>query len=279
MTRFHVAALAMIFAAAALCLVHPGRRRPRRRRPDGAALFKEHCATCHVSGGTKGSAAPSVEVLAQKTQEEILRALESGPMVIYGNRMSEAERRAIAAYLSSKTADGAELGAGKLLLLKSEPMAHAAVPDRWNGWGVTVLRMRAIRGTRRSARRTFRGLETEVGVWNSGREHGVRAADRRWRGGCFSGRVTGAFFAGCQDGMHDLDVPSRHDREDSGDHRRRPSRARRCVFRRWGSESVCSRRRNREVGVEAECRRASLGADYRSAAVLPGDSVRAAGVE
>src|ERR1700722_11619693 len=96
-----VAALAAAMCAAAA--------QGPRAAPDGAVLFKEHCSMCHVSGGMKGSAAPSVEVLGQKTREEILRALESGAMTIYGNRMMEAERRAVAAYLSSKTGDGAEL--------------------------------------------------------------------------------------------------------------------------------------------------------------------------
>jgi polyvinyl alcohol dehydrogenase (cytochrome) len=134
MKASRVAAMATIFTAAALCLAS-GEAQTAPATPDGALLFKEHCSTCHVRGGTKGSAAPSVEVLGQKTQEEILRALESGAMTIYGNRMIEAERRAVAAYLSSKTADGAESAQANFCSMKLAPMAHAAVPDRWDGWG------------------------------------------------------------------------------------------------------------------------------------------------
>jgi polyvinyl alcohol dehydrogenase (cytochrome) len=103
--------------------------------PDGAALFKEHCSMCHVQGAAKGIAAPPVEVLSQKTREEILRALESGPMTIYGNRMIEAERRAVAAYLSSKTSDGADLTQANFCSTKPAWMADATVVDGWNGWG------------------------------------------------------------------------------------------------------------------------------------------------
>jgi polyvinyl alcohol dehydrogenase (cytochrome) len=113
-------------------------------RPDGATLFKEHCSMCHVSGGAKGSAAPAIEVLAQKTREEILRALESGAMVIYGNRMSSAERRAVAAYLSSKTSDSAQLIGVNLCRTKRAPMEESQMfpSDEWNGWGNGIENMR-----------------------------------------------------------------------------------------------------------------------------------------
>ncbi len=70
--------------------------------PDGAALFQQHCATCHAGAAAAASRAPTRDVLAEKTQQEILQTLESGAMVIYGNQMNEAERRAVAAFLSSK---------------------------------------------------------------------------------------------------------------------------------------------------------------------------------
>jgi polyvinyl alcohol dehydrogenase (cytochrome) len=132
-----VVALAVMIAAAVLCAAAAGAQGApgAQTTPDGAALFHEHCSTCHASGGMKGSAAPSVEVLGQKTREEILRALESGAMTIYGNRMIEAERQAVAAYLSSKTGGGAELAQANFCPTKPAPIAKATVPDRWDGWG------------------------------------------------------------------------------------------------------------------------------------------------
>jgi polyvinyl alcohol dehydrogenase (cytochrome) len=147
MKASRVAALATIFTAAALCAAS-GETQTAQAPPDGAALFREHCSTCHVSGGMKGSAAPSVEVLGQKTREEILRALESGAMTIYGNRMIEAERLAVAAYLSSKTGDGAELAQANFCSMKPAPMANATVLDRWDGWGNGAENARYQRFTR-----------------------------------------------------------------------------------------------------------------------------------
>jgi polyvinyl alcohol dehydrogenase (cytochrome) len=131
-----VIAAAAVFAAGAATL-------SAQTKPDGAALFKEHCSMCHVSGGAKGNSAPPIEVLAQKTQEEILRALESGPMVIYGNRVNEAQRRAIAAFLSSKTGNSAELASANLCA-QSEPITAAGLKDarNWNGWGIDVVNTR-----------------------------------------------------------------------------------------------------------------------------------------
>ena len=98
---------------------------------------------CHISGGAKGNAAPPIEVLAQKTQEEILRALESGAMVIYGNRMSSAERRAVAAFLSSNTANSAALAMANLCATK-KPITSSGLqdPENWNGWGMDVVNSR-----------------------------------------------------------------------------------------------------------------------------------------
>jgi polyvinyl alcohol dehydrogenase (cytochrome) len=114
-----------------------------QEKPDGAVLFKEHCSTCHIHGNAKGLTAPPIEVLGEKTQEEVSRALESGPMVIYGNRINEAERRAIAAYLTPKTGDSAELARANFCG-KSEPLTEAGLrsAENWNGWGVNPLNTR-----------------------------------------------------------------------------------------------------------------------------------------
>jgi polyvinyl alcohol dehydrogenase (cytochrome) len=117
--------------------------------PNGEALFKERCAGCHVSAAGEGASAapaagraPSTQVLATKTQEEILRALESGPMTIYGNRMIESERRAVAAFLSSKTGNGAELSQANFCATKPAARADATVLDRWDGWGNGLVNAR-----------------------------------------------------------------------------------------------------------------------------------------
>ncbi len=129
-------------AAATFCSAQD-KQAPAQTKPDGAALFKEHCSMCHISGGAKGNQAPAIEVLAQKSQEEILRALESGAMVIYGNRMSKAERQAVAAFLSSNTSNSASLTTANLCATK-QPITSGGLlhPENWNGWGVDVVNSR-----------------------------------------------------------------------------------------------------------------------------------------
>ncbi|HEX4074061.1 MAG TPA: PQQ-binding-like beta-propeller repeat protein [Candidatus Acidoferrales bacterium] len=109
--------------------------------PDGAALFQQHCASCHAGAAAATSRAPSRAVLAEKTQQEILQTLESGAMVIYGNRMNEAERRALAAFLSSKV--GADVSRANLCA-SAQPITPAGLadPHNWNGWGVDVVNSR-----------------------------------------------------------------------------------------------------------------------------------------
>jgi polyvinyl alcohol dehydrogenase (cytochrome) len=127
-----------------------------QEKPDGAALFKQHCATCHVDSANPNKQpvsttasivpgkAPSKDLLSQKTQEEILRALESGPMIIYGNQIVESERRAIAAYLTPKKGDAAAAAAmANLCATKSAITAGGVLsPANWNGWGHDIVNSR-----------------------------------------------------------------------------------------------------------------------------------------
>ena len=98
---------------------------------------------CHSQGATGANRAPSPAVLGGKTQEEILRALESGAMVIYGNRLSEAERKAIAAFLSSNPGTSAAEAAANMCRSRN-PMTAEGVADKenWNGWGVDIVNSR-----------------------------------------------------------------------------------------------------------------------------------------
>jgi polyvinyl alcohol dehydrogenase (cytochrome) len=124
-----------------LALMFPVPRASAQAAPDGAALFEQHCATCHVATASATSRAPNRAVLAEKTQQEILQTLESGAMVIYGNQMNEAERRAVAAFLSSKV--GADVSRANLCA-SPKPITAAGLvdPHNWNGWGVDVVNSR-----------------------------------------------------------------------------------------------------------------------------------------
>ncbi len=116
---------------------------------DGAALFQAHCAGCHKDAASGANRAPSPAVLANETREEILRALESGPMVIYGNQLIAAQRKAIAAFLSTNPGNSAVEAAANMCLLHT-PLRASGVADKenWNGWGADLANSRYQRHTR-----------------------------------------------------------------------------------------------------------------------------------
>src|SRR6476661_4284217 len=68
--------------------------------PSGAALYARHCAMCHDKSGE--TRAPARSVLASLTIERILGVMTAGTMKAQAAGLSEAERRTLAAFLSSK---------------------------------------------------------------------------------------------------------------------------------------------------------------------------------
>ena len=105
--------------------------------PDGAAIFARDCASCH--DGVADSRAPRPEVLRQRSPEAILSALTAGGMRPQGGRLSGAERRAVAEFLSGRSLGGDITGAaiGRCsstpgALQAGDPAAGPSV--RWGGW-------------------------------------------------------------------------------------------------------------------------------------------------
>jgi polyvinyl alcohol dehydrogenase (cytochrome) len=100
--------------------------------PDGAALYKSRCGTCHDAAAQPR--VPKREDIATRTPEFVLNAMSS-IMTIEAAGLSEEEQRAIARYVTGK-----EFGA-----VTSAPMAgqctspapkFSVAADDWNGWGV-----------------------------------------------------------------------------------------------------------------------------------------------
>jgi polyvinyl alcohol dehydrogenase (cytochrome) len=103
--------------------------------PNGAALYRENCASCHNAGADR---APSRDSLQTMSPEAVLTAMESGLMVTMASRIGTPERRAVAEFVTGKPFSQA-------LSLKPSPQAMcAAAPGAfdpsagptWNGWGV-----------------------------------------------------------------------------------------------------------------------------------------------
>ena len=103
----------------------------RGAEPDGAALYRDRCATCH--DGKPQPRMPMREELSARTPESIHRAMIDGAMKPQSAGLTEAEGRAIASFITGKAfamlpaaASGQCTGARTPLRLDG---------NGWNGWG------------------------------------------------------------------------------------------------------------------------------------------------
>ena len=102
---------------------------------DGPALYKKSCAVCHDAGVGR---APSRETLHAMTPRQVLAAMESGAMISMAASLTEAERRAIAEFVTAKS-----LGQDSDMAPSKQAMCGAASGDfrdplaepHWLGWG------------------------------------------------------------------------------------------------------------------------------------------------
>ena len=108
--------------------------------PEGAAMFKKRCGICH--DGAETSRAPSPEALRERSPESIVQALEIGPMRIVGSRLSGAERRTLAEYITGKKMDGDVTGTSAGRCGAQPPVPDPASGPMWNAWGATVANTR-----------------------------------------------------------------------------------------------------------------------------------------
>ena len=102
---------------------------------DGAALYRRDCAACHDAGIDR---APARDTLQTMSAERVLRALETGPMLSMASRVSGAERRAIAQFVTGKSLSERDLSATppKSAICASPGNFTSPLTGRnWNGWG------------------------------------------------------------------------------------------------------------------------------------------------
>jgi polyvinyl alcohol dehydrogenase (cytochrome) len=106
---------------------------------DGAAAYKQNCASCHDGGNDR---APSRDSLRAMSPERILNAMEAGPMITMATRLKATDRRALAEYLAGKSFSQpfdprppAQAMCGSMTESKFiDPLSRPA----WNGWGVNT---------------------------------------------------------------------------------------------------------------------------------------------
>ncbi|HLQ77347.1 MAG TPA: PQQ-binding-like beta-propeller repeat protein, partial [Terriglobia bacterium] len=131
----------LLIACVALSQAPP----PPNPNAEGAALFQRECAGCHVNPAAD-SRAPSRDALSGRMTDAIVAALNDGAMRLQGMRLSVAERRSVAAFLTAGTNQrpATTLAAESASLCKVSPLRIPGpeTPPTWNGWGGTVTNTR-----------------------------------------------------------------------------------------------------------------------------------------
>ena len=102
--------------------------------PDGASIFKQHCAVCHEASSV--TRAPDRGALALTSPETIVRALESGLMREQGSSLSTTEKREVAGYITGRVLG--QSTAPDLGQCSAQRPAFSTAGPSWNGWGVDL---------------------------------------------------------------------------------------------------------------------------------------------
>ncbi len=109
-------------------------------KPAGEVLFGNECATCHVAG--QASRAPALETLRQLPADAVVTALTTGLMSVQAQRLSPADRIAVAEFVTGKTVSTAQAAVGGQCDAKSggsaDGLAAGLGKGSWNGWGGTA---------------------------------------------------------------------------------------------------------------------------------------------
>ncbi len=133
MKAFRPRSARAIWLAAALAIAGVATsERLAAQAPDGAAVFARECSTCHT--GAADTRAPSPDVLRRRSPEGILSALTAGAMRPQGGRLTGAERRAVAEYLTGRVLGGDVTGATIGRCSTVPPLVVAPDGPAWSGW-------------------------------------------------------------------------------------------------------------------------------------------------
>ena len=127
--RLIAGVIAPLAFAAPMVLLHA-------QGPSGEQVFKDRCASCH--SGAADSRAPSPEALRSRSPQAIIESLVNGAMRTQGSRLTGAERRVVAEFLTGRPVDGDVSGTTKGRCQgDSVPKANTAV-NAWTGWSPAV---------------------------------------------------------------------------------------------------------------------------------------------
>lgn len=132
-----LASLIAIAGVAVLVAAGPAGAQPAST--DGGSLFRTHCASCHAGSDAR---IPSVAALRQRTPEAIIETLTSGVMREQGRPLTDAERRAVAAYLGGRAPSDQPAAAAVAGRCAETPAFRPLDTPRWTGWSPTTANTR-----------------------------------------------------------------------------------------------------------------------------------------
>ena len=107
----------------------------------GSAVFERECASCHMRTAAPSSV-PSPDVLRQLAPEAIVTSLTSGRMRVQGERLSEADRRAVAEFLTGRAVAAAATTPSVNQCKTTATLPAEIRGPAWNGWGADLANTR-----------------------------------------------------------------------------------------------------------------------------------------
>ena len=110
-----------------------------QQAPNGEAVFKQSCASCHREGQ---SDVPTRDALRQMTPEAIYNALTLGRMVLQATALSDDERKAVSVLLAGRPFAPPSPPVVLNRCTSSPPMRDPSSAGGWNGWGNGVANTR-----------------------------------------------------------------------------------------------------------------------------------------
>jgi polyvinyl alcohol dehydrogenase (cytochrome) len=123
--RLIASVTAFISIAASITLMHA-------QGTTGEQVFKDRCASCHT--GAADSRAPSPDALRSRSPQAIVEALVNGAMRAQGSRMTGAERRAVAEFLTGRSVEGDVSGAATGRCESASAPSRQMSGSGWRGW-------------------------------------------------------------------------------------------------------------------------------------------------
>jgi len=113
---------------------------PALAQQNGAALYAEHCASCHDANGVQ-SRVPARSALQSMAFEHVLGVITSGSMADMTRGRTADERKAIASFVTGKNPSDPPVTGSQSTAECADhklPVAGLLEGPRWNGWGVDI---------------------------------------------------------------------------------------------------------------------------------------------